>query len=91
MIYAICNPNVMSKVETGALEELERLVKDGVKADELEKARSGYLQQLKVMRSNDSTLANLLANRLFADRTMKYDAELETRLKALTPESVPPP
>ena len=88
MIYAICNPNVISKVETGALEGFQRLVRDGVKPDELDKARSGYLDQQRSCVSNDAALANLLGNRLFADRTMKFDADLEASLKALTPESV---
>ena len=38
-INAICNPANIGKVETAVLEELERLLKDGVTADELDKAK----------------------------------------------------
>ena len=88
MLFAICNPDNQPKVEAGAGEELERLVRDGVRRDELEQAKTGYLQQQRVRRSNDAALAATLADHLFDGRTMQYDADLEASLRRLTPEQV---
>ena len=57
MILAIYNPINVDKVVTGVDEEVDRLLRDGVKPDELDKAKTGYLQQQQIMRADDSTLA----------------------------------
>ena len=87
-IYAIGNPANMPKVETGAKEELERWVSGGVTAEELERAKSDYLQQPQVARSNDAALTGELAQQLYDGRTMKYEAELEEHIRQLTVEAV---
>jgi zinc protease len=87
-IFAICNPDNMPKVETGVAEELARWVKDGVTTEELEQARSGFLQQQKIARSSERALAGMLAQQLYEGRTMKYEEELEERVRQLTPESI---
>src|SRR5205823_4155587 len=64
------------------------LWRDGVTADELNKARQGYLESLKVSRSSDVAIAGTLAGLRHLDRTMTRQAELERKIQALTPESV---
>jgi zinc protease len=88
MILAIYNPSNREKVVAGVEEELERLVREGVTKAELDRAKTGYLQQQSVMRTNDSMLANLITNNLFIGRTMSFQADLEQKIKALTPEVV---
>ena len=87
-IIAICNPTNMGKVETAIREEFERLLKDGVTAEELEQAKQGYLQTLKVHRTTDGALANLLNDCSHDGRTMKYYADLEKQISGLTPDAV---
>jgi zinc protease len=87
-ISAICNPQNISKVQKAAQEELERLLRDGVTAEELEKAKEGYLQAQKVGRANDSALAGMLSNLRHLGRTMAFEAEIENKIKSLTPEQV---
>src|SRR5690606_1596421 len=55
-IFAICNPENMQKVDQAILEELNRLLEKGVTEKELAEAKQGYLQQLKVARSEDDQL-----------------------------------
>jgi zinc protease len=88
MIFAICNPANMPKVETGVAEELARWVRDGVTAEELDRAKAGFLQQRQVARASDRALVSMLAQQLFEGRTMKYEEELEERIRQLTPETV---
>jgi zinc protease len=87
-ISAIVNPQNLPRLQVCALEELDRLLRDGVTADELNKAREGYLQSMKVGRSSDSALAGSLGSLRRIDRTMLWEAELEKKISALTPEQI---
>jgi zinc protease len=88
LIYAITNPDNMSKVETAIREEIELLLRDGITEAELSAARQGYLEQQKVARAEDSSLAATLTSGMQADRTMLYHAELEQRISNLTVDEV---
>jgi zinc protease len=90
MSYAIYNPDNSARLEQAYKEEVERLAKDGVTADELKAAKSAALQNFQVQRSQDRNLASTWAQYLTkADgRTFAYDAELDRRIAALTPEQV---
>jgi zinc protease len=88
MILAIYNPINLDKVVTGVDEELHRLLKDGVTISELERAKTGYISQQKVMRTNDMMLSAMLAEDLFVGRTMQFQADLEQKIMALTPSEV---
>ncbi len=87
-VTAICNPTNMVRVETAVSEELARLVGEGVTKEELEKAKQGYLEARKIGRSSDAALAGLLSSLRYTDRTMAYEAELDKKIQALTPEAV---
>jgi zinc protease len=85
---AICNPANMQKVERAMAEEFERLLRDGISAEELAHAKHGYLQAQRVARSSDSAIASMLANASYVGRTLKYHAELESAIESLTAEQV---
>ena len=88
LILAIYNPVNVAKVVSGVDEEVARILRDGVTAEELKRAKDGYLNQLEVSRTNDNMLASSLAENLFIGRTMQFDADLEAKIKALTVEEV---
>jgi zinc protease len=88
MILAIYNPINVDKVVTGVKEELARLLRDGVTTAELDKAKTGYLQQQHNQRTNDIMVSLLLSENLFVGRTMQFQADLEEKIKALTPAQV---
>ena len=88
MIYAICNPVNLDKVDKAIAEELEKLLKDGVEATELEEAKKAFLEQFKVQRTNDGTLAAQLANGLHTGRNFFYYSDLEKKVSTLTPQQV---
>ncbi len=88
LVRAIYNPANRPKVVTGVEEELTRLLHGGVTAEELKRAKDGYLTQLQVGRTNDNALASSLAENLFVGRTMQFDADLEARIKTLTVDEV---
>jgi zinc protease len=87
-INAICNPANMGKVETAVLEELDLLLKDGVSADELEKAKQAWLQSRELSRSSDIFITDRLERGLRLDQTLAYDAELEKKVATLTTNDI---
>jgi zinc protease len=87
-IGAICNPANIGKVETAVMEELEKLLKDGVTADELAKAKQGYLQSRELSRSSDLYVMGRLDRSLRLDQTLAYDEAFDKKLAALTPDDV---
>jgi zinc protease len=85
---AIYAPQNLEKLEAAFKEEIARMLKDGFTAEEVEAAKSGYLQSRQVSRAQDNELAGRLNNYLFIGRTLTFDADLEAKLKALTPEQI---
>lgn len=87
-ISAIYNPENRQRVTAVIDEELNLLLKDGVAADELFRAKAGYLQQRRVARSNDAAVVGLLTSAMHEGREIDYFIELESRIESLTVEQV---
>jgi zinc protease len=87
-LNAICNPKNIQKVNNAISEELARLLADGVTAEELDRAKQGYLQQQQVARTSDASLASTLADCLYVDRTMAFYGDLDKKIAALSPAQV---
>ncbi len=85
---AIANPENMVKVEKAIREEIDLLIKSGIGADELAKAKQGYLQNSQLQRSSDNSLAEILLDQLDTGRTTAFSAELDKKIESLTPEVV---
>ena len=64
------------------------MLRDGVTSEELDKAREGYLQSMKVGRSSDAALAGSLGSLRHLGRTMLWEADFERKIAALTPEQI---
>lgn len=86
--FAIYAPQNLQRLEAAFREEVERVVRDGFTPEEVEAAKRGYLDSRQVSRAQDAQLAGMLANALYLDRTMAWDAELEAKIRALTPEQI---
>jgi zinc protease len=85
---AIYAPQNAEKLEAAFKEEIERMLKDGFTAEEVAAAKTGYLQSRQVSRAQDNELAGRLNTYLFLDRTLKWDEDVEGKIKALTPEQI---
>jgi zinc protease len=82
--HAIYNPGVLEKVDRAMKEVLDKLLKDGVTEEELAAAKKGYLEERRVARASDRTVAGTLASGLYLGRTFAYSAELDAKVAALT-------
>ncbi len=87
-VGAIYAPQNAAKLEAAFKEELAHVLRDGFTPQELEAARTGWLQGRTVTRSQDQQLAGRMATDLFLERTLKWDADLEKKVAALTVDQV---
>jgi zinc protease len=85
---AIYAPQNVDKLEAAFKDEIARMLKDGFTAEEVEAAKSGFLQSRQVSRAQDNELASRLNNYLFIGRTLQWDADLDAKLRALTPDQI---
>ncbi len=88
LMYAICNPANVEKVDKAITEELEKLLQEGPSTVEVDEAKKSYLEARKVRRSTDAALAGQLSEGLINGRTLAYQAELEKKVAELSAEDV---
>ena len=86
--YAIYAPQNAQRLDQAFQEEMARILKDGVTADEVAKAKEGWLQSRQVTRAQDPSLAGQLATDLFTGRTLEFDAKFEEAVARLTPDAI---
>jgi len=86
--FAIYAPQNRDKLEAAFKEEIEKALKDGFTADEIKAAKNGWLQSRQVSRAQDNELVGRLRSNAYLGRTVKWDAELEKKVEALTPEQI---
>lgn len=85
---ASSNPGNIVKVEIAVREELERLLRDGIPTEEFTKGQEALLRSRQRTRNNEIFLATRLQRSLRVDQTLAFDAGIDERLGALTPEEV---
>jgi len=88
MLYAIAAPENIAKVESAFREEIARMLKDGVEADELKDAIDGLLKARQRGRGEDGALVGQLREGLYLDRTLDWSAKLDAKFATLTPAQV---
>jgi zinc protease len=88
LMFAICNPKNVEKVDKAILEELDKMCKEGVTEKELNEGKKALLAALKQARGSDAALAGMLLSELHVGRSIAYQGELEKKIAALTVEEV---
>ncbi len=84
-ISSIFAPQNRERVEQAIREELQRAVRDGFSAKEVEEGKAALLQARRLARTQDRALASRLSTYLFAKRTFEWDRDFEAKVAALTP------
>jgi len=83
-LYAITNPGNVERLMKVIDEELVKLREGGITEDELAKAKEAYLQNEKVRRAEDGSVASQLLASMFNQRTLQFTADYEKRISELT-------
>ena len=73
--FCISNPMNTEKVVSTVAEEVQRMLDSGVTGEELDNAKSGYLENRQRKRADDASLAEDLLTNLKTDRTMEFQAD----------------
>jgi zinc protease len=85
---AISAPQNAPKVEASFRDELARTLRDGFTAEEVAAGKKSWLEETMVGRSDDySLLSDLMTDERY-ERTFQWQADLERKVAALTPEQV---
>jgi len=87
-MFASYNPENVVRLESAFGEEIGRWVKDGVTADELDKAKQAWLQGRLQSRARDAELVGRLSAQTFQKCTMAFDQALEDRVAGFTVDQV---
>ncbi|HLW68911.1 MAG TPA: pitrilysin family protein [Gemmataceae bacterium] len=88
MMFAICNPKNIDKVDAAILDEVDKYLMSGPSLTEVTDAQKGWLEEQKSERSADSYLAQQLANNENLGRTFAFQADLEKKVSALGPTEI---
>ena len=88
MTYAITNPTNRDKLIRTIDEVFDDFLRNGVKQEELESARTSYLKQLEETLSNDSQLMSTLHQYQEVGRDESFIARRQRNVKELTKASV---
>lgn len=78
----------LGKLEEAIDGEIARIVREGISADELARAKTRYLRSLIFARDNSAGMANLYGTALSTGSTIKDIDEWPNRIEAVTPEQV---
>ncbi len=82
--YAIYAPENRDAVEAAFKEEIAKVRTEGFTQEEVDAAKSGWLQSRTVRRSEDRSLSGSLNRYLYIDRDMLWDAAFEEKISNLT-------
>ena len=88
ILYAIHAPQNLARLQTALREETERLVRDGITAQELDDAKKAMLESSKISLAQDGTLSGTLLGQLSTGRTMDYTAQRLAKIEATSLEDV---
>ena len=85
---AIFAPENAEAVQAAFLEEIRKAAADGFTSDEVDRAKSAYLDKKRVLRADDDSLARMMTNNLFLGRPITHWAQLESDIASVTAERV---
>ena len=86
--YAIYAPENAERLEAAFKEEVEKVLREGFTAKEIEEAKNGWIQNNQVQRAQDNYIAGKLEDHLYYGRTFKWEEDFENRVKSLTAEQI---
>src|SRR6266850_255782 len=88
MASAISAPENAAKVEASFKDEMSIILRDGFTDAEVAAAKASWLQGQQVSRAQDRELVGRVVDRTHYGRTMAWDAELQKKVQALTPQQI---
>jgi zinc protease len=88
MAYAIYNPENREALEKAFKEEIEKARMDGFTPEEVEAAKSSWVQSQQMRRAEDRSMAGMLGSNAYLNRDMQWSKKMEDKMMSLTPEQI---
>ncbi|HEY6124004.1 MAG TPA: pitrilysin family protein [Steroidobacteraceae bacterium] len=88
LTYAIYAPQNLAKLQQAFNEEIARVLNEDFTREEVDAAKSGWLQGRGVSRAQDNELVGSLAHGMFVGRTLAWDAEFDKKVMAVDPAQI---
>jgi zinc protease len=85
---ASAKPENVAKVEAAFKDEMAKVVSTGFTPEEVATAKTAFLQERQLGRSQDGSLAGLFVSQAELGRTMQREADLEKKVMDTTPEQL---
>lgn len=82
------NPGFGPRVESSFIDELKKVYEQGFTDVEVDGAKKAYLDARLVARSTDTALLGLILSHQQLDRSLQWDADLESKIATLTAAQV---
>jgi zinc protease len=86
IVYAIFAPENLGKVKTALGDEFTRALSGGLTQKEVDDAKRALMQQRRIARAQDSTVAKSLVAQEYLGRTFAETAKLDAQIEAATAE-----
>jgi zinc protease len=87
-IHATSAPQNLVQVERGVREELERLLREGVSADEVHAVTAAMRSEQEQVRASDAGLASVLGGLMYYRRDLDFLVEYDRKMSALGADAV---
>ncbi|MDF0604573.1 insulinase family protein [Neisseriaceae bacterium TC5R-5] len=87
-LQAIYAPQNLIKLQQGVQQELERLLRNGISAEELVDAQKALQQERQISRAQNDLLGDILDMQLATKRNMAFSAQIDAAIANLTVERV---
>jgi len=88
VLYAIFAPENLDRVRRGLTEEMTAALKDGFTDAEVKTAKEAVMQQRRLGRNEDGSVAGALANQSYLGRTWSTSGRIDAAIEKLTPADV---
>ena len=87
-LYAIFAPENLERVRRGFAEEMALALKDGFTDSEVKTAKEALLQERRLGRNEDGSVAGTLANQSYLGRTWSTSGQIDAAIEKLTTADV---
>ena len=87
-VSATFAPEVLARLRAGLQDELVRASKEGFTTQEIADGKRGLLQERKLQRTRDATLAGALTEQAYLGRSFAFAGDIDKAIDALTPEQL---
>ncbi len=84
LTYAIYAPENREALEKAFREEIEKAVQEGFTQEEIDAARTGWIQSQAVSRAQDQVMAGTMSSNAYLGRSMQWSKAMEEKMASLT-------